>query len=223
MPNSGIEGEPTTLPAPSEFTWRGAPTLGRVHALNERYLQALTQLARSDREQKTLSVVNGHRTLWRDLSASARQRAARMPFLLMDVHFQDAQWWRAVRGSGSRSRPRGALSAAFTGKLAGELMRETLMLAWSTALLDRGTAGVLLGMAPKVSDIITTLGPQEVERIAARSSAHLRLRWQDVPAFWRNLLTAACAGDEAALHQSRLHGVQLLGSDLLPVLGVGVL
>jgi len=200
----------------SEFTWKGAHALRRVYALNDRCLELLVQLARTERTRLNLAIVNQHRSLWRSLSASARRRAALTPYLLVDVHFQDVDWWRWAKAPRAGGR-RGVISQpAFSGKVAAELMRETLMLAWSTVVLDRGTAGVLLGMTPGVSEIIAALGPQDVERTIARHNRHLRPRWEDFPAFWGRLLEAAQKGDEEALLEVRLYGLQLIGSELLP-------
>lgn len=205
----------------SQFTWKGQPALRRVHALNARCLEVMVLLARGERELIVLPIVDGHRGLWRGLNEGARTLAARTPFLLMDVHFQDAEWWRWTKDSRNNRRRKIVLRAAFGGKTAGELMRETLMLAWSTVALDRGAATILFGMTPAVVSAITELDPQDVERIAARHSRHLRPRWEDLPAFWCKLLTAAKDGDEAALHEAHLHGIQLLGSELLPLLDGG--
>lgn len=218
MSNAPINGSSHSPPATSEFTWKGAEALGRVHALNERCLELLTQLARADRPQISLAIVNQHRSLWRGLSATSRKRAACTPFLLVDLHFQDADWWRSAKDPRPSRRRKAVLHAAFTGKIAAELMRETLMLAWSTVAFDRGAASIMLGMTPAVSGIIAELGPQDVERIAGRHSAYLQPRWEDFPAFWGKLLAAAREGDEEALHEICLHGVQLIGSEMLPLL-----
>jgi hypothetical protein len=202
----------------TKFPWRGEPALRRVHALNARCLEVMILLARGERELIALPIIDGQRGLWRGLNESARTLAARTPFLLMDVHFQDAEWWRWARDSRNNRQRKIVLRAAFAAKTADELMRETLMLAWSTVALDRGAATLLLGMTPAVISTIAELDPQDVERIAARHSRHLRPRWEDFPAFWCKLLTAAKDGDEAALHETHLHGIQLLGSELLPLL-----
>jgi hypothetical protein len=96
-------------------------------------------------------------------------------------------------------------------------MRETLMLAWSTANADRGIARLLLGMAPRVSALFAELGPHDVERIAARHRRHLQPRWAELPTFWHDLLTAARDADEDALYELHLYGTQLLGSEIIPV------
>lgn len=136
----------------------------------------------------------------------------------MDVHFHDVDWWRSVKELRPSRKRKMVLKAAFTGKIAGELMRETLMLAWSTVAFDRGAASIMLGMTPAVSAVIAGLGPQDVERIAARHNQHLQPRWEDFPAFWGKLLAAARDDDEEALHEIHLHGAQLIGSELLPLL-----
>lgn len=218
MADVSTGGTPHVSKEPSEFAWRGAQALKRVHALNERCLELLTQLARTEREQPTLAIVNQHRSLWRSLNATARKRAARTPFLLVDVHFQDADWWRSVKDSRPNRRSKMVLHAGLTGKIASELMRETLMLAWSTVAFERGAASILFGMTPAVSSIIAELGPQDVERIAARHSRYLEPRWEDFPALWGKLLVAARDGHEEALHEIHLHGMQLIGSELLPLL-----
>lgn len=218
MADVSTSGTPHVSQQPSELAWRGGQALRRVHALNERCLELLAQVARTDRQQVSLAIVNQHRGLWRGLSATARKRAARTPFLLVDVHFQDADWWRSAKDHRAGRRSKMVLHSAFTGKIAGELMRETLMLAWSTVAFERRAASILFGMTPAVGSIIVELGPQDVERIAARHSRYLQPRWEDFPAFWGKLLAAARDGDEEELHEIYLHGMQLIGSDLLPLL-----
>ena len=216
MSNLSKVGGPNGSREIPKFIWRGVQALRPVHDLNERCLELLTQLARSEAQRLGPPIVSQYQTLWRGLNGSARKRAADMPFLLMDVHFHDADWWRAAQRSQPHRRPKSPQDVAFTGKVAAELMREAVMLAWNTVSLDRGAASILLGMTPAVSDIIAEFGPQDVERIATRYSQYLRPRWQDFPAFWVKLLTAARDADEDALHECRLHGVQLMGGELLP-------
>jgi hypothetical protein len=200
------------------FTWRGSSALRSVHTLNERCLELLTHLARSNAEHVTPDTVQCYRALWGNLNPKARSQAAQVPFLLLDVYFQDALWWRWARNPHAVRRHRTPARNSFSRRIAAELIRETLMLAWSTVAFDRAAATILLGMAPDVSSIIAELGVHDVERIAARQSRYLQLRWDDFPAFWSRLLNAALQGDEDALHACHLHGIQLLGSELLPLL-----
>lgn len=197
--------------------WNGAQTLLRVHALNERCLEILAHMARMDRERIGLDIVNLYRSQWRGLNATGRKCAARTPFLLVDIHLHDADWWRWARTPRLIRRRDTVRHAAFGEKTAGELMRETLMLAWSTVAFDRGAASVLLGMTSPVCTIIADLTPQDVDRITARYSRHLRPRWENLPTFWGSLLAAARNEDEEGLHYIHLRGTQLLGSELLPL------
>jgi hypothetical protein len=217
MENSS-DGAASASPEHSEFAWKGAHLLGRIHALNERCLELLSQLARSDRQRINLAILDQHRSLYRSLTPAARKRAANTPFLLLDIRFNDADWWRSARDPrASRRRPIG-LQPAFTGKVSAELMRETLTLAWSAVTFERGGASLLFGMTAPVCSIIAELVPQDIERIASRYSAHLQPRWDDFPAYWGRLLRAARDADDEALHDLHLHGVQLIGSDLISVL-----
>lgn len=220
VPDAASEGA-TRTPANDmhNFAWKGTPALRRVHALNERCFELLSQLARSDAEQISPEIVQRHRALWRSLNPTARERAAQAPFLLVDAHFMDALWWRWARDPRAVRRHKFPTRNPFSGRVAGELMRETLVLAWSTVALDRTTASILLGMAPDVSAMIAEWDVHDVERIAAKQSRYLQLRWDDLPVFWTRLLNAAVQGDEDTLHTCHLHGIQLLGGRLLPLLG----
>lgn len=214
MPNGQTGRSPT-----GEFEWEGTRALKRVHALNERCLEVLTQLTHTARERVTVDIVNRHRALWRGLDAAARRRAAQCPFLLVDAHFASEDWWYWAKNPRSAQRRAAASPSSFPPKSADELMRESLMLAWNVVSIDRGAASLLLGMAPNVSSMFADLGPQDVERIAARHSRHLRPRWEDLPQFWGNLLQAARDNDDDSLYELHLHGIQLLGSELIPLLG----
>src|SRR5688500_9593389 len=111
---SEIEESWRISPSSGEFTWKGQQALARVHMLNERCLELLTQSARGDRQSPAF--VHQSRGLWHGMNAAARKRAAQTPFLLMDVHFQEIQWWR--RAQSSRPPQRQALTSetVFTGK-----------------------------------------------------------------------------------------------------------
>lgn len=216
MPKEPSESSASAAPKTPRFDWKGSSSLRRVHALNERCLEVMVQIARTNRERTAIDVINRFRSSWCGLDMAARQRAARCPVLLVDVNFQSEGWWRwADDARYGKCRP-AIRQPCFPAKAAGELMRETLMLAWSTAGADRNAASVLIGMTPAVSNIVAELEPQDVERIAARHSRHLRPRWEDFPPFWRKLLSAARDGDEDLLHDIHLHSIQLLGGELIP-------
>lgn len=222
MPKAANEGGSQTEAIDvRDFVWAGAAALRRVHALNERCLEWLSQLARSDAMPISPETVQRERGLWRSLNPKARKQAAQMPVLLVEAHFRDAQWWRWARAPHAVRRHRIPARNAFSGRVAGELMRETLMLAWNTVALDRTAAMILLGMAPNVSAIIAELDVHDVERIAAKQSRDLQLRWDGLAVFWSRLLNAAIQADEDTLHACHLHSIQLMGGELLPLLERG--
>jgi hypothetical protein len=96
------------------------------------------------------------------------------------------------------------------------LMYEALVLAWHTARSDGRAAGVLFAMLPGVVVSVAALSLKDIRHIAETHHQHLRPRWEHHPLFWRHLLAAARSGDNSAIHDLHLHGLQLLGMDALP-------
>jgi hypothetical protein len=205
-----------SLPA---WKWTGAQTLDFVYALNDRCLQVLgsqvTEEGRTLPDCDTSEMLTACQKLWFELDESARRRAARCPFLLIDMKFQNEKWWREVGDGATSSDGKTSGRSIFSPEPARELSAETLTLAWHTARSDPRTASQALGLAPGVVGIIASLGPREVQRIAARHSHQLRPRWESKPAFWEQLLRTAVGGNAASLSEFHLHGLQLLGGDLL--------
>ena len=195
-----------SLPA---WKWTGAEALDFVYALNDRSLQVLQELSASGSE--TFEIVSAFRELWVKLDESARHRAAKCPFLLVEMRFDSVKWWREPMAPEQSAAPQ----ASFPKEAARELCVEALTLAWHTARSDPRVAAQALGVLPAVAGIIASLGPRDVQRIALRQSHELRPRWNNNPGFWQQLLLTAIAGNEAFLSEFYLHGLQLLGADLL--------
>lgn len=198
--------------------WKGAHALRLVRELNERCIESLVQFAHSKPLKTGIEIVDQHRALWRKLDLIARRRTAAAPFLLMDAQFLNVEWWKWARAHRS-GRLRAVGTSRLPAKLASDLMRETLILAWSTASTDPHTAALLFGMSPAVVRLFSELGPHDIEQVAARHRQQLRLRWEEHPTYWRSLLTAAQLADVEALHELHLYSLQLLGSELLSSVG----
>ena len=207
-------GAPTLSPP----DWKGTHALKLVRALNERCIESLVQVAHSRQLTTGVEIVDLQRSLWRKLDLTARRRAAASACLLMDVQFLNVEWWQWARAHRT-GRLRTAGANRLPAKLANDLMRETLILAWSTASTDGHTAAFLFGMSPAVVRLFGELGPHDIEQIAARHKHQLRLRWEEHPTFWRSLLVAAHRADDEALHELHLYSLQLLGSELLSSIG----
>ena len=213
--NHLAESSVRALPA---WKWSGTHTLELVHALNERWLKALQAVFSAPKDHASCdSVAFRHvdADLWLTLDADAIRRAAQTPFLLIDVHFYNFEWWKAVRSNteeGSKILP---LVPMLPPKLGRQLLRETLTLAWHTARSDPPTATLLLGIARPVTELIATLDLEELGRIASSYGEQLRPRWEHHSKFWRDMLLAARAGNERAMMDIQLYGLQLLGTDAL--------
>jgi hypothetical protein len=213
---SDTTASPGSLPA---WKWTGAETLDFVYALNERCLHVLRRQVIEEGQRfpecDALDVVTACQELWFGLDESALRSAAKCPFLLIDMRFENENWWREVGDGANSPDAKNSDPSVFPAETARELSAETLTLAWHTARLDQRIASQALGLAPGVVGIIASLGPREVQRIAARHSHQLRPRWESNPPFWEQLLRTAVGGNAASLSEFHLHGLQLLGGDLL--------
>ena len=77
------------------------------------------------------------------------------------------------------------------------------MFGWQVAREDRSVASMIFAMPPSVADCIATLTMQQVRTLAVESAKSLRLRWDNHPRLWRDLLMAAREPDDAALEALR--------------------
>ena len=193
--------------------WPGSPGLELVHEFNERYVELVAQAAREDTEHTVPEIVRSHRTLWQTLEPAAKRRASRCPFLLADIQFRNAPWWK--RAQSEPSWQAGSLSSVcmFSRSLAVELMRDALIVAWSIARLDTRAAATLLAMSEDVASIVAKLGLRQLRDIAENQHQHLRPRWEHLVSFWGRLLSAAGRDDEQALLELHRHGFQLADAE----------
>ena len=200
------------LPA---WKWTGAEALEWVRDLNARCLEAigkrLVRAAAAHADEINQADVD----LWRRLDEPARHRAARCPYLLVEMRSDDAPWWEDAKRDAMKPAPNPTVLSAGTAGLGRALANDALTLAWWTARADQRTAMLLFGLDPRVAAVISSLSPVEVRRITARSGNQLRPRWEHNHRMWRDLLSAAISADEEALTDIHLYGIQLLGGDLL--------
>lgn len=202
-----------TVPAPPR--WRGVRSLALVHQLNERCLELLSQVAASANTDCPLALVQLHRDLWRNLDATARRLAARLPFVMVDIRFTDLAWWRHAREPVSSGACDAKETASLPPSIGEPLMHETLMFVWHAAQSDARLACLAVGMSRDVSMAIAGMTAQEIRNVASKHSGEVGPRWRDAPEFWRKLLVAAQGGDENALADVHLHAKLLLSGELL--------
>jgi hypothetical protein len=190
-------------------------SLDLVRQLNLRSVELLCRVAENC--DSTLEAVALNREAWIGASRDARHSLAMLPFVLVDAHFMDVDWWRSVSAidlhqHGARSDPNGLPEDS-----SAELMQETLMFAWQTARWDRLAAQFLLGMSYRVTNVIAGLTPQQVRTIAEREPQAIRIRWGDDPLFWQDLLSAARMADYQRLATLQLTGKLRICSELTDI------
>jgi hypothetical protein len=200
MSKKSSKKEQNTSQPPSPPRWKGLDSQELVYQLNARAFLLLKAAACA-----TLP-------LW-SLEEAALRRAARFPFLIVDVHFLDEAWWRQVLLN-PPGVPGDPLSL-WPAEVAHKFMSEVLVFAWHTARWDRRVARLVLGMVPGVVEIVRDLTPQQLDTAAGLHSGALRLRWQGNEEFWTKLLTAARDSDEEVLADIHLHAKLLLSGELM--------
>jgi hypothetical protein len=194
-------------------TWRSARVLDAVCQINQHLVSVLIELSRHG-DVSTAVVAQNVDTL-RCLEVSACMRAARIPVLLLDLHFQDEEWWRNAARPSGEYRATTAGAAGLPTKFAAELTRESLIVAWLAVHQARRSASLLFGMSDSVASLLGELTPPALIQIAERSSHELRIRWHTKPDFWRRLLAAGQSGEAVELSEIHLLGLQLLGGELM--------
>jgi hypothetical protein len=119
-----------------------------------------------------------------------------------------------LRSHPIRPAPLPSWRGSFPRGAAVPLARATLMFAWHSLRADRNAA-CLLGMSSAVSEAIAALSLTDIDRVVDRRFRHLRPRWEDRPAVWRQLLQAAQSTDIRRTRDVNLRGLQLLVGEML--------
>jgi hypothetical protein len=200
---------------PSPSRWKGVQSLDLVRQLNLRSVELLCRVAESC--DSRLEAVALNREAWIAASRDARCSLAMLPFVLVDVRFMDADWWRRVSATDLHQPEAKRESNGLPDDSSAELMQETMMFAWQTARWDRLAAQFLIGMSSRVANVIAALTPQQVRTIAAREPHAVRIRWGDDAAFWRDLLSAASMADHQRLAALQLTGKLRICSELTDI------
>jgi len=152
--------------------------------------------------------------LWGELDAPARRRAARCPYLLVDAGFAEAARWTRVLARQVHDEPRvRSASPFFTVPRAVSVMRLVVTYAWHLASSQSAAARLLLGMSAACAELIGACTLSQINQLAESHVQWLAPRWPDRVAVWRELLTTANSGEDAALERIRMRGVQLLAAD----------
>jgi hypothetical protein len=137
----------------------------------------------------------------------------RCPILLVDLNFQQPEWWESIAHGTQKSNSVNDPRAVFTVEEATPLLHEILIEAWSISRTLPRVVSLLFGMAPPVPNTIAQLSVKQIDRIAIEHANYLRPRREGRRAFWRQLLQSAIDNDDEALIDVQLYCLTLLGGD----------
>ncbi|MBV8742612.1 MAG: hypothetical protein JOZ12_12560 [Sinobacteraceae bacterium] len=203
-----------------DYAWPCVEPLQAIAELNEQCLELVV-------EQAALTVsaapalLRELTALWSALDGASRKRAAACPFALIDVGFTEPQRWRWVTGRQVTDREMPVFAPFFTVPQAATLAQHLFTQAWYLARSQPIGAALYLGMPPECVALFKTCSLRQITEVAARYQHWLRPRWAVDLGFWRDLLEAALADEGLALERARLHGVQLLATELRTLEQVG--
>lgn len=187
----------------SQPRWNGAQSIRMAHELNGQFIDLFCDLSTEASPEEPWPLLSSHRDLWRRLGSRARRRLAIFPFVIVDLRFGDERWWRSV----SRQRANRHQEASGPNGMPSTrrecLALETLMFAWQAAREDLSVAQMVFAMVPAVADCIAALTTQQVRTTAVENTRFLRMRWDNEPKFWRELLTCALEAGEAEMEALR--------------------
>lgn len=184
-----------------------------LYEVNQLCIELLVKAAWSERVD--LPLVCQLRAGLRSMSAEAQARAAQKAFLLVDMEFTNSASWKLLQNHSSRAISP-SRSDYFPRSSAIQLTRATLILL-RHSIQSNASEACLLGVHPRVAELIGALSMSEIERVAERRGRYVRPRWEDRPAVWHELIQAACSPDIRRTREFCLHGLQLLTGDLLQI------
>jgi hypothetical protein len=186
--------------------WTGAPSIELTHLVNVQCVELICELAISSNPTLPEFVLQ-NRDLWRLLEPEARQRLAAFPFVIVDLRFKDDDWWRQISG-------RLSMSPTELPHF-GDLALETLLFARQSAREDVNVAKTMFAMTSTVASLIASLTLAQVRAIAVGNTGELRVRWDNDPELWRDLLIASRSGESEALAAIRRQAKLLFCGEFL--------
>jgi len=104
--------------------WKRSPSITLVHQLNEYCLGLLAGLAAAQIAPEYPLVIE-NRDLWARLNSEARGRAARLPFVILDLHFASEAWWRRATGGAEAGNFEPGLGHGLPPEMSERLVHET--------------------------------------------------------------------------------------------------
>jgi hypothetical protein len=196
--------------------WTGAPSIALAEQVNEQCIELVCELATASSTQELPPFVSQNRDLWRLLEPDARKRVAAFPFVIVDLRFKDAELWREVSEGRLMSSTDSPLYTGVPPRLFEDLALETLLFARQAAREDVNVAKAMFAMTSAVASLVASLSLSQIRAIASANTSELKVRWDNDPEFWRDLLIACRASDAPALAAVRRHAKLLFSGELIP-------
>ena len=151
---------------------------------------------------------------WRALGEAARVRLAQCPFLLVDAGFSRPRLWSGLAGAGVHEASPPVHAHGQRCLLPTPLLRRVLLYAWHLARANPTGARIELGMCDVCLRMVAASRFADLEALAERRPAWIRVRWDDRPEIWRAWLTAAAQESAAEFERLQLWGLQMLAADM---------
>lgn len=181
----------------------------QITELNLQVLELLVRRAHTPPGTYPVQPFDGLAPLLRALDEPARHALARCPILLLDAGFGQKHLWEGGVHEGFSARHAGWLTPV--AELS--LLRAVATLGWHLARANPYAACLSLGMTADCARRLSDMGLRDLDERVQRWAAPFRLRWEDRPPIWRQLLEAASVGAGSQLDALLLRGVQLLAAE----------
>ena len=147
------------------------------------------------------------------LSRSQRAAAAKCPYALFDLRFEDEAHWkgRLLNAESWRIADAPGVDADTV-----DFVRLALFFAWHVASGTGHAAHLLMGMRSDTATAFRRITVDALPSLVATEAVNLTARWNGCSAFWSALISAASRADAAALRRVQLSGLQLAAAARLP-------
>jgi hypothetical protein len=185
--------------------WTGTPNIALGTQLNEQCIELVCELAATSFYQQLPPFILQNRDLWRLLEPEARKRVAAFPFVIVNLRFNDTEVWQQASDGHLMTPSDSTIYNGVPPKVFEDLALETLLFTRQSAREDVNVAKVMFAMTSTVVRLIASLTVSQVRAIALGNASQLRVRWDNDPEFWGELLTACRARDDEALSTLRRH------------------
>ncbi len=181
--------------------WFSAAALQPIRDINRRMLGLMAA------RPPGLPVANEIAEALRLLPASALERIAQCPCLLVSAGFEDDERWRGAKALAETLR---SVDVAHTPaeRSVTALARGTLFVAWHYARTYPEAAGLVTGTRTASREALCDLTLDDLEQLAAARSEWIQPRWANRPSTWQRLLEASDTSTRPCT--AELRGLQLV-------------